>query len=176
MGEAPGGSVRATERRSRGRIEALRWMAGAILGLALLQIFLGGLVAGLDAGLAFNTWPTMDGELVPTGLFVMEPLWRNFFENPVTVQFDHRLVAYLLFAAAIAHAVQARGTAAAGTALLLALLVTLQAALGIATLLHAVPLPLALFHQLGAVAVLSLAAVHLRAIAGAEPLARVSAA
>jgi len=159
-----------------GRIKSLRWMAGAILGLALLQIFLGGLVAGLDAGLAFNTWPTMDGELVPTGLFIMEPLWRNFFENPVAVQFDHRLIAYLLFAAVIVHAVQAKGTAAARTALLLVFLVALQAAFGIATLLHAVPLPLALFHQLGAVAVLTLAVIHLRAITGAEPQARASAA
>jgi cytochrome c oxidase assembly protein subunit 15 len=136
---------------------------GALLvALVLLQIALGGLVAGLDAGMTFNTWPLMDGALVPSGLFGLDPAWRNLFENVATVQFDHRLVAYTLLLVAIAHAVQMRGTAFAGRAGALAGLVLIQAALGIATLLTVVPLPLALAHQLGAVAVLSLAAVHLR--------------
>ena len=92
----------------------------------------------------------------------MEPAWRNIFENVATVQFDHRVVAYILFVAAIAHAWQMRATPFAGRAALLAGLVLLQAALGIATLLTVVPLPLALAHQFGAVAVLSVAVVHLR--------------
>ena len=58
--------------------------------LVLIQIFLGGLVAGLDAGMSYNTWPLMDGAVVPGDLFVIEPAWRNFFENPKTVQFVHR--------------------------------------------------------------------------------------
>jgi cytochrome c oxidase assembly protein subunit 15 len=137
---------------------AVRFAAGLIVGLALVQIALGGLVAGLDAGLTLNTWPLMDGTLVPSGLFGKEPWWRNLFENVATVQFDHRVGAYILFALALFHAWQAK----AQGAWLLAALVTVQAALGIATLLNAVPLPLGLAHQAGAVIVLSAAVIHLR--------------
>src|SRR4029077_9226640 len=68
--------------------------AGIVLLLVLVQIYLGGLVAGLDAGLSYNTWPLMDGAVVPGDLFVIDPAWRNFFENPKTVQFMHRIGAY----------------------------------------------------------------------------------
>jgi cytochrome c oxidase assembly protein subunit 15 len=139
-------------------------VAGLIVALVFLQIALGGLVAGLDAGLTFNTWPLMDGTLVPSGLLVQSPWWRNLFENVATVQFDHRLVAYLLLAVAVAHAFQARGTPHGGRAAVLAALVVAQASLGIATLLAVVPLHLALAHQLGAVIVLSFAVIHLRAM------------
>jgi len=142
-----------------------------IVALTLVQIFAGGLVAGLDAGLTFNTWPLMDGGLVPSGLLAQSPWWRNLFENAATVQFGHRLVAYLLLAAAIAHAIRARRTAVAKGASALAAIVALQAAIGVATLLTAVPLPLALMHQLGAVAVLVVAVRHLRAMR--PPLAAV---
>ena len=148
----------------------LRGIAGSIAGLTIVQIFLGGLVAGLDAGLTFNTWPLMDGALVPSGLFPQSPAWRNLFEDVATVQFDHRLGAYLLFALAIFHAFQARGTPYARGALLLATLVTLQAALGITTLLQAAPFPLALAHQLGAVIVLIAAFSHLRSMWPSAPL------
>ncbi len=148
----------------------LRRMAAVLVGLTFLQIFLGGLVAGLDAGLAYNTWPLMDGGLVPSGLFVQSPWWRNLFESVVTVQFDHRLGAYLLFALAWAHTLQARGTPFARAALVLALLVTLQAALGITTLLMVVPLDVALTHQLGATIVLIAAVIHLRRMWPAVPL------
>ncbi|CAN5210896.1 COX15/CtaA family protein [soil metagenome] len=155
----------------------LRGVAGFIAGLTLLQIFLGGLVAGLDAGLTFNTWPLMDGTLVPSGLFIASPAWRNLFENVATVQFDHRLGAYVLFAMAAVHAGQARGTPFAGGAVRLFLLVTLQAALGVTTLLWMAPLPLALAHQLGAVVVLIAAVAHLRSMwpamaAGSSPVSR----
>jgi heme a synthase len=143
---------------------ALRRAAGVIVGIVFLQIFLGGLVAGLDAGLTFNTWPLMDGTLVPSGLLLQHPAWRNVFENVATVQFDHRLVAYLLLATVLFHAAQARGSDHGPRALLLAGLVVLQACLGIATLVMVVPLPLALTHQLGAVIVLSVAVMHLRAM------------
>jgi cytochrome c oxidase assembly protein subunit 15 len=73
-----------------------------------VQIYLGGLVAGLDAGLAYNTWPLMDGSLVPGGLFVQEPGWINFFENAKTVQFVHRTGGYVLFAMALWHMIAAR--------------------------------------------------------------------
>ena len=65
--------------------------AGILVLLVLFQIYLGGLVAGLHAGLTYNTWPLMDGAVIPGDLFVIEPAWRNFFENPKTVQFVHRM-------------------------------------------------------------------------------------
>jgi cytochrome c oxidase assembly protein subunit 15 len=159
-GLAPLPALRATE--------GLRIVGGAIVVLVFLQIFLGGLVAGLNAGLTYNTWPLMDGTVVPSGLYVLEPLWRNFFENVATVQFDHRMVAYLLLMLAIFHAVQARGTDNARSAAVLALLVSAQAAIGIATLLMVVPLHLALTHQFGAAVVLWVAVVHLRRMFAGE--------
>lgn len=141
---------------------------GALLvaGLVLLQIYLGALVAGLDAGVGFNTWPLIDGALVPTSerLWFETPLWRNFFENTLTVQFDHRMLAYAIWLVVVAHAVDAlRGAAdlrARQDAVVLALLVTAQAALGIATLLLVVPLSLAIAHQVLAVVVLTFAIMH----------------
>jgi cytochrome c oxidase assembly protein subunit 15 len=147
----------------------LRGMAGLLVGLTFLQIFLGGLVAGLHAGLTYNTWPLMDGELAPPGLMMQSPWWRNLFENIATVQFNHRLGAYLLFAIAWAHVWQARRTPFVQAAIGVALLVSLQACLGIATLLTVVPLPLALLHQLGAVTVLIAGTVHLRRMWPAMP-------
>ncbi len=90
-----------------------RLVAGILLAMTFFQIYLGALVAGLDAGFSYNTWPLMDGALVPQGLFVQAPAWINLFENPKTVQFIHRIGAYLLFAIALAHIdpVSARGAA-----------------------------------------------------------------
>ncbi len=153
----------------------LRGMAGALVGLTFVQIFLGGLTAGLHAGLTYNTWPLMDGTLVPSGLFSLSPWWRNLFESVLTVQFDHRLGAYVLFALAWAHAFQARYTPYARSALGLALLVTLQAMLGVTTLLMVVPLDVALTHQLGAMVVLIAAVVNLRRMWPAMPTATVKA-
>ena len=117
----------------------------------LAQIYLGALVAGLRAGYVYNTWPLIDGALVPTprGLFFDTPLWRNFFENALTVQFDHRMLAYAIFilrAAARgrcrAHGEERAGARRRRSCLLAA--VVLQVALGIATLLLQVPISLAL--------------------------------
>lgn len=144
----------------------LRNSALLVAGLVLLQIYLGALVAGLDAGMSFNTWPLIDGALVPTSerLWFETPLWRNFFENTLTVQFDHRMLAYAIWLVVVAHAVDAlRGAAdlrARQDAVVLALLVTAQAALGIATLLLVVPLSLAIAHQVLAVVVLTFAIMH----------------
>src|SRR4029453_6965666 len=108
------------------------------------------LVSGLRAGLIYNTWPLIDGSLVPEGsrLFFNAPLWRNFFENTLTVQFDHRLAAYALWLLAVLHAADVARTVRGGpvltAALALACAVTLQAALGIVTLIHQTPLALAL--------------------------------
>lgn len=145
-----------------------------IVCLALGQIYLGGLVAGLNAGLAFNTWPLMDGQLVPRGLLAATPGWRNFFENAMTVQFTHRLGAYTLFGITAIHAFAAwriaPRTVHARVAVMLFALVAGQAALGITTLLLQVPIGWALFHQAGALVVLSTAVIHARALAGAYPV------
>ena len=158
-----------------GSRQRLRGVAGLLVALTGLQIFLGGLVAGLDAGLTYNTWPLMDGTLVPSGLFALSPWWRNLFESVMTVQFDHRFGAYVLFALAWAHAGQARGTPYGRGAVGLALLVSLQACLGIATLLMAVPLDVALTHQLGAMIVLIAAVINLRRMWPAMPMAAAAA-
>lgn len=130
----------------------------ALLALTLAQVFLGGLVAGNDAGLVYNTWPLMGGRFVPSDIGALEPAWRNLFENHATVQFIHRLGGYALLAVAATLAVMAhRRHAPAGPALAILGLVTLQACVGIATLLLFVPLWLALAHQ--ALAILILAAL-----------------
>lgn len=136
----------------------------ALLLLVLVQIFLGGLVAGLDAGLTYTTWPLMDGHLLPPSenLFVQQPLWRNFFENVLTVQFNHRMVAYALWVLSLLHWLDARraGGGAGRRALLLFGLVTAQAFVGIMTLIHQVPIDIALTHQFGAAIVLIVATIH----------------
>jgi cytochrome c oxidase assembly protein subunit 15 len=112
--------------------------------------------------------------LVPAAsqLLFNEPWWRNFFENPLTVQFDHRLVAYALLGVAILHAVDVRRSLPRGAplrgALALASAVALQAALGILTLLEQAPLALALMHQAMAMIVLTIATLHARRMAASE--------
>ena len=140
----------------------LKVSAVALVILVLVQIYAGALVAGLDAGTSFNTWPLIDGALIPAGdrLWFETPWWRNLFENALTVQFAHRMLAYAIWLLAIWHALNARGSAAFGSAVSLALLVTLQAALGIVTLLHVAPLGLALAHQGLAVIVLTAVVLH----------------
>jgi heme a synthase len=153
-----------------------RAVAWALVVLVLIQIYLGALVAGLRAGLIYNTWPLIDDAFVPAAarLFFEQPLWRNFFENTLTVQFDHRMAAYAIWIVAVLHAVDAwradAGGRAARGALLLAAAVTLQALLGILTLLHQVPLLVALAHQAMAMVVLTLAVLHAaRMTAVAQP-------
>ncbi len=152
---------------------AVRFMAPLIVAMVFVQIFLGGLVAGLDAGLAFNDWPLMDGAVVPSGLTILEPAWRNFFENPKTVQFVHRVFAYAVWLVVIGAWLVTRTSETDVThkrrAAILAILVTLQAGIGVATLLLQVPLHWALAHQAGAVVVLGFAVSHWRAIAGPYP-------
>jgi cytochrome c oxidase assembly protein subunit 15 len=159
------------------RPSRLRASAIGLVVLVLCQIYLGALVAGLRAGLLFNTWPLIDGKIVPAAsdLFFYEPWWRNFFENALTVQFVHRSAAYLLWIAAVVHAIDTVRAARGGAtlALTLAVAVTVQAALGIATLLHQVPIGLALMHQGMAVVVLTIAVIHAERLAarpGVVPL------
>jgi len=141
----------------------LRFGALALAALLLFQIYLGALVAGLDAGLVFNTWPLIDGVLVPSSerLWFIQPAWRNLFENTLTVQFNHRMVAYAIWVLATLHACDAwRARVGLSGALTLAGAITLQAGLGIVTLLYQAPLPLALAHQVLAIFVLSVAVIH----------------
>ncbi|OJU06700.1 MAG: heme A synthase [Rhizobiales bacterium 65-79] len=154
--------------------------AGWMVALVLFQIYLGALVAGTNAGFSYNTWPLMDGRIVPDGLFVIEPAWRNFFENPKTVQFIHRCGAYTVWIVALAQMIfafrHAPGTTHARRAIVFFLLVTLQATIGIATLLMQVPIDLGLTHQAMALVVLAFATAHWRGTKGAYPLESPAAA
>jgi cytochrome c oxidase assembly protein subunit 15 len=149
-------------------------LAGIIVILVLIQLYLGGLVAGLHAGLSYNTWPLMDGKVIPGDLFILEPAWRNLFENPKTVQFIHRVGAYVVFVVALWQMIatfrRQPGTTHARRAAILFLLVLLQATLGIGTLVMHVPMDLALTHQAFALVVLGFAAAHWRGTKGAYPL------
>lgn len=140
----------------------LRRGAFVLAALVFLQILLGGLVAGIRAGFAYNTFPSMNGHFIPPEVLMIEPAWRNFFWNMATVQLDHRLVAYGLAVGVVLFAIAAWRARAApprlhgGTALLVAML-GVQIALGVLTLLYVVPLPLAALHQAGAVLTFALA-------------------
>jgi heme a synthase len=124
-----------------------------IIALILWQVILGALVAGNKAGLVYNTWPLMDGAFIPpaSGLFFEQPWWRNFLDNHLMVQFNHRMGAYILLIVALWHAWHAwriaPRTKSARNAIHLAGLITLQAGVGIMTLLIHVPLWAGLLHQ-----------------------------
>lgn len=133
----------------------------ALLALTFVQIYFGALVAGLRAGRVYNTWPEIDGALIPSAarLWFEEPWWRNLFDNTLTVQFEHRMTAYALLALAVLHAIDAarsRAGAVATGAWWLVAAIVLQAVLGILTLLYQVPIDLALAHQAVAIVVLTL--------------------
>ena len=134
--------------------------------LLLAQIYLGALVAGLRAGHAYNTWPLIDGGFVPQSsrLLFDVPLWRNFFENPLTVQFDHRTLGYVIGLLALLQLFNVvklgkRDPVFTG-AVVVASAVIVQVALGIWTLLSVAALPLALLHQAIAMVTLTLAVIH----------------
>jgi len=137
----------------------LRLSAGLLGGLVFLTIISGGFVAGLKAGFAYNTFPLMDGRWIPDDLFIQVPLWRNFFENVATVQFDHRVLAIATLTASVVLWLSARphnlpAPARTGVHFLLAAAI-LQVTLGISTLLLKVPVPLAAAHQAGALLLLT---------------------
>ena len=152
----------------------LKITSAALLVLTFVQLYLGALVAGLRAGKVYNTWPEIDGAFVPSTarLFFEAPWWRNLFDNTLTVQFEHRMIAYALFALAVLHALDAvrsrAGAAAVNGALWLAAVMTLQAALGILTLLNQVPMDLALAHQAVAIVVLTLAVFQAERLAARQ--------
>jgi heme a synthase len=135
--------------------------ARVLVGLVLLQIALGALVAGSKSGLTYPTWPLMDGALVPpaTVLFAQTPLIENFVDNAALVQFNHRFTAYLLLAFAVLHWWRLRASAVKGAGHI-ALAITTQAGVGVLTLLLAVPLWAGLLHQFMAAIILIAAVVH----------------
>ncbi|MGX5733182.1 COX15/CtaA family protein [Bosea thiooxidans] len=143
-----------------------RAMAWLLLVLTFVQIALGGLVAGSKAGFTFNTWPLMDGAVLPPGslLFAQQPFWENFVDNVALVQFNHRLGAYLLLAIALWQLWRLKRAApqssAAKRATAIAGIMTTQVVLGVVTLLLVVPLWAGLAHQALAFAVLAMAVVH----------------
>lgn len=144
--------------------QAQIWTAGLLLALVMLQVVLGAFVAGLKAGLSHNTWPLMDGYFIPPGLLIMKPWYVNFFENVMTVQFNHRMVAYAICLLALWHAVntmpRADDPAVRRSAGWLAVAILAQAGFGIWTLLAHVPLWLGLVHQGMAAVVLMIATWH----------------
>lgn len=132
------------------------WRGGLAMvftALVFLQVLSGGLVAGFDAGLTHNTWPLMDGKFIPDGLGLLQPVWLNSFENVLTIQFQHRMLAYLVIVFAIWLWWIYAGDVGNGARYILVLAVLAQAALGILTLLHAVPVVLGVLHQAGALVV-----------------------
>ena len=141
----------------------MRRGAGALLALAFITLIAGAFTAGLRAGLIDNTFPLMDGHVMPPAWGHLVPWWRNLFENPEAVQFDHRVLAITTWFGALAlflgsfKATLSRFARGAVHALFT--LVTIQVGLGISTLLLVVPLPLALAHQLGATLVITAAVV-----------------
>ena len=141
---------------------AVRRWAFAVAALVFVMACTGGFVAGIRAGFAYNTFPLMNGNIVPPEIFMIDPWWKNFFWNMATVQFDHRVIAWLLAVLVPILWWKVRTTPALsprarnGAAVLLALL-AVQIALGISTLLLVVPLPLAAAHQAGAVLVFAAA-------------------
>jgi cytochrome c oxidase assembly protein subunit 15 len=150
----------------------LRLGALAIAAALLAQIYLGALVAGLDAGLKYNTWPLIDGGLMPSldRLFFIQPLWRNLFENDLMVQFNHRMLADAVWGLSLLQVYLAlRLRCDLRGPIVLAAMMTVQAALGIFTLLYEAPLALALAHQALAIVVFTVAVVHAeRLMHGAE--------
>jgi cytochrome c oxidase assembly protein subunit 15 len=143
----------------RQRNPSLMAWGTALTALVFAQVLLGALVAGIDAGRNYPEWPLMAGAVVPAGALELQPLWRNFLENPGLVQFNHRLLGYVVLAAGVAAWLRSRASALADIRRAfgaMALMLLAQVALGIVTVLQGAPWPIAIVHQLGAVALFTL--------------------
>jgi len=154
----PAATRTADPPRVPARLRRLGWWITAII---VYMVATGGFVAGIRAGFAYNTFPLMNGHFIPPEIWMLDPWWKNFFYNMATVQFDHRLGAWLLAFIVPWFWWQARSTPLTPRArhaahLLLAMLVV-QITLGISTLLLVVPVALAAAHQGGAVLLLTAA-------------------
>lgn len=152
----------------RGREARLYRSSTGLMHFAFLQILLGALVAGIDAGRGYTDWPLMAGGILPPGMWDLTPLWRNLFENDGTVQFIHRTSGYLLAIMALFVWLRARrsphaATVAAGHAMFAAM--AAQIVLGVVTVIHGAPWPLGIAHQVLAVVLFALV-IRLRFLAG----------
>ncbi|HSH42250.1 MAG TPA: COX15/CtaA family protein [Arenicellales bacterium] len=154
---------RGTQDHPGDRTSAYRfgWLVTAVV---IVMIASGGFVAGTRAGFIYNTFPMMGGEWVPDGIWALDPGWRNLFENTATVQFIHRALALVVTLVTLAWGAgslrRARGDPARASAWLMLLALALQLSLGVATLLHKVPLVLGAAHQAGAVALFTMVLIH----------------
>ncbi|MDG2187479.1 MAG: COX15/CtaA family protein [Hyphomicrobiales bacterium] len=141
----------------------LRVTSYIILLFVFLQIVLGAFLSGIRAGLAYNTWPLMDGKVIPDNLFILPTWYKNFFENPLTVQFDHRILAYILLFTVLMQWTYLyknyKNTIYLKSSTYLILALFFQIILGVLALLNQVPIYLGILHQLGAV-LLFIAALH----------------
>jgi cytochrome c oxidase assembly protein subunit 15 len=147
--------------RGKSERKAPRYALGFI-ALIYCQMLLGALVAGLHAGLIYNTWPDMNGRVFPDDAFFYAPWWRNFFENPGLAQFDHRMVAYAVGALAVliyVRAIKLMGLAKK-TGKAATVLVVIQIFLGIVTLMMQAPQWLAATHQITAALLFCAAVWH----------------
>lgn len=138
----------------RAKESKLFGMSTGVLHFVFLQILLGALVAGIDAGRYFVDWPLMQGQFFPPDAFNIAPVWRNLFENPGLVQFMHRMAGYLLFAFALVVWLRGRKSAHPKTRNafnLMMLAMAGQVVLGIVTVLNAAPVHIAIWHQVLAV-------------------------
>ncbi len=146
-----GALLQARRRRETG----LMTLGTMLIIVLFVQILLGALVAGIDAGRSFPTWPSMAGEFLPSESFDYEPIWTNFFENPALVQFNHRLLGYLAFLLGAFAWWRSRSSAMAGVRLRFNWMMVMmigQMVLGIVTVIYAAPMNIAIIHQIGAVA------------------------
>lgn len=150
-----------TKRERVNNTDALRNRSDAMLALVFLQVLAGALVAGIHGGYAYNTWPLMDGHLIPPDIALLEPWWKNLSSNIATVQFIHRGLAFLVLLLAIGLWFDVRrdlpNDRARSWSTLLVVVVALQFVLGIVTLLARVPVNLGVLHQGGAVLVFTMA-------------------
>jgi cytochrome c oxidase assembly protein subunit 15 len=146
-----------------------RVMAMAILVVTFVQVFYGGLMAGTNAGFTLNTWPLMDGQFIPTRLLFDGFTLGNLVSDIPTIQFIHRMTAYLLLIMVLVHLVQTWRSDFAAPVFALLWLVAVQMLFGIITLLLTVPLLFALLHQFGAVLVIFTAVIHWRAMSPPLP-------
>ena len=166
LGRGQGTLLQARRLRNAGLVR----LAGVLMALVFVQVLLGALVAGIDAGRGFPTWPLMNGQFFPADAFYVpgRPAWAAFFENPGLVQFVHRMSAYLVLAFGIVVFLRARASSyrsVRGAAHAMVAMLFVQVALGIGAALSGAELSAAITHQVGAV-VLWVLAVRLRVMAG----------
>lgn len=139
--------------RRRRNLKSMNWTSILVV-FTFAQILMGALVAGIDAGRGYIDWPLMNGEFLPSESFDYLPLWINFFENPALVQFNHRILGYILMLLGIFAWIKSRNLAhrklQIGFKAILIMMI-IQMVLGIFTVMYAAPWYIAIFHQIGAI-------------------------